>query len=92
MISDDFGPITDPLARRDQQPRSFAREPSPGPHQGQTLAKPEPEKPIQPQLDILTLKKQVIEEVRAELEREAREKEERDERAHQALLVQRQRE
>jgi len=42
-------------------------------------------------VDILTLKKQVLEEIRRELEQEAREKEEREERAKKALEAQRQR-
>lgn len=90
MSFDDFGPITDPLAGR-APTMAAARQLSPrDSHKasGRTSPAP-PAEPVRPQLDILTLKKQVIEEVRAELEREAREKQERDERAHQALLIQR---
>ena len=59
------------------------------------MAQPQPilkkeEQAVEPKpLDLLTLKKQVMEEIRHELEREAQEKQERDERAHQALIAQR---
>jgi hypothetical protein len=45
--------------------------------------------PPAPKLDILALKKQVIEEIRKELEQEAKEKEKNEERAYQALQAQR---
>ena len=72
------------LAYQSQGQEPLAAQPQPIRKQ---VPQPEPPKA----LDLLTLKKQVMEEIRQELENEAKEKYERDERAHQALIAQRQR-
>lgn len=100
MIADDFSglvqekpqpqtmkvnvPPTSVSAPPPQSLEPMVSQPQPVPKQEQPPPEPKP-------LDLLTLKKQVMEEIRQELEREAKEKYERDERAHQALMAQRER-
>jgi len=53
--------------------------------QAQTAPVPAHQPPPVTKFDLLSLKKQVMDEIRQELENEAREKQARDERAYQAL-------
>lgn len=57
--------------------------------QPQAAPTPAQQPPPVTKFDLLSLKKQVMDEIRQELENEAREKQARDERAYQALQAQR---